>query len=99
MKGAMQLACIQLNKSFPNYLECCGFILDNPDIALFVPRGYATGYLCVEDNTEVLYLSDNDYNPKAERGIKWNDPTVTINWETTKPLLSTKDSQWPDYKL
>ena len=65
---------------------------------LFVPHGFAHGFVSLEDNTIFQYLIDNDYAPELEGGILWNDPELGINWEEIfeeygidKPLLSEKD--------
>ena len=65
---------------------------------LFVPRGFAHGFVSLEDDTVFHYLIDNDYAPEMEGGILWNDPEIGINWDEIfteygidKPLLSEKD--------
>ena len=65
---------------------------------LFVPRGFAHGFLSLEENTVFQYLIDNDYAPSYEAGILWNDPSLGIDWESmfkqyniSEPLLSEKD--------
>ncbi len=65
---------------------------------LFVPRGFAHGFVALEDNTVFHYLIDNDYAPDKEGGILWNDPEIGINWDEifkeygiTEPNLSEKD--------
>ena len=65
---------------------------------LFVPRGYAHGFLSLEDNTIFQYLIDNDYAPSLEGGILWSDSDLNIPWEEyfnkygiDRPLLSDKD--------
>ena len=65
---------------------------------LLVPRGFAHGFVALEDNTIFQYLVDNEYAPKFEDGITWNDPLLKINWQAwfdeygiEKPLLSEKD--------
>ena len=69
---------------------------------LFVPRGFAHGFLSLEDNTVFQYLIDNDYAPSHEGGIFWNDPDLGIDWEgmmkkydIKEPLLSEKDQVHP----
>lgn len=66
---------------------------------LFVPRGFAHGFLSLEDNTIFQYLIDNDYDVTKEGGIPWNDPTINIPWDDilyenyiTEPNLSEKDT-------
>lgn len=65
---------------------------------LFVPRGFAHGFVSLEDDTIFQYLIDNDYAPKMEGGILWNDPDLNIPWNKIfeengikTPLLSDKD--------
>ncbi len=69
---------------------------------LYVPRGFAHGFVSLEDNTVFHYLIDNDYAPELEDGILWNDPDIGINWEEIfkeygieKPILSDKDKDRP----
>ena len=72
---------------------------------LYVPRGFAHGFVSLEDNTVFHYLIDNDYAPELEDGILWNDPDIGINWEEIfkeygieKPILSDKDKDRPTLK-
>lgn len=67
---------------------------------LYVPRGFAHGFISLEDNTIFQYLIDNDYAPNLEGGILWNDPELGINWEylfnkygIEKPITSEKDNK------
>ena len=72
---------------------------------LYVPRGFAHGFVSLEDDTIFQYLIDNDYAPKLEGGILWNDPDLNIPWDTIfmengieNPLLSDKDLVHPCLK-
>ncbi|HHW69193.1 MAG TPA: dTDP-4-dehydrorhamnose 3,5-epimerase [Tenericutes bacterium] len=63
---------------------------------LFVPRGFAHGFVSLEDNTLFQYLVDNDYSKEDEEGILWNDPDLNIDWKLEEygidnPILSDKD--------
>ena len=67
---------------------------------LYVPRGFAHGFVSLEDDTVFQYLIDNDYAPDMEAGIPWNDPDVNIPWEKLfqeygilEPQLSEKDGK------
>ena len=73
-------------------------LTDNNNRQLFVPRGFAHGFVSLEDDTIFQYLIDNDYAPDMEGGILWNDESLGINWDEIfeeygidKPLLSEKD--------
>ena len=67
---------------------------------LYVPRGFAHGFISLEDNTIFQYLIDNDYAPDHEGGIYWNDPELGIDWDgmfkkygIDKPITSEKDAK------
>ena len=72
---------------------------------LFVPRGFAHGFIALEDDTIFQYLVDNDYAPDKEGGILWNDKDLNINWDEMfkennipTPILSEKDQHHPCLK-
>jgi dTDP-4-dehydrorhamnose 3,5-epimerase len=58
---------------------------------LYVPIGFAHGFAALSEYCEVQYKQSGFYNPKAERGITWNDPDVSISWPYANPTLSSKD--------
>ncbi len=63
---------------------------------LFVPRGFAHGFVVLSETAEFLYKCDDFYAPGDERGIAWNDPALAIDWGWDGvPLLSPKDAQNP----
>lgn len=64
---------------------------------LFIPAGFAHGYCTLEPDTEVLYKVDHDYAPDTERGIRWDDPALGIDWpiEAGAAVLSDKDRGLP----
>ena len=62
---------------------------------LFVPRGFAHGFIVLSDVAEVEYAVDNIYAPDHEGGIIWNDPDLAIAWPIENPILSEKDKRWP----
>lgn len=67
--------------------------------ALFVPKGFGHGFLTLEDDTVVYYKTDALYAPEKEGAIRWNDPTLAINWGpepfARTPVLSEKDAAAP----
>lgn len=58
---------------------------------VLVPRGFAHGYLTLDDDCEVSYKVDNVYHPASERAINWNDSDLNIDWGIDDPVLSDKD--------
>jgi len=64
---------------------------------VFVPKGFAHGFVVLEDNTIFSYKVDNYYSPAEDRGIAFDDPSLAINWQlpTSQLLLSAKDQQQP----
>jgi dTDP-4-dehydrorhamnose 3,5-epimerase len=66
---------------------------------LWVPRGFAHGYLTTTDDCEIFYKVDNPYAPPTEGGIIWNDPDLAIPWPVEgEPILSAKDQVLPRLK-
>lgn len=59
---------------------------------LWIPKGYAHGFLVLSDNAIFSYLVDNPYDPQSERTIFWSDPYLEIDWGYDDPVVSTKDS-------
>lgn len=62
---------------------------------LFVPVGFAHGFLVTSEVAEVEYKCSDIYDPAAERGLMWNDPELAITWPVSEPLLSARDRAHP----
>jgi dTDP-4-dehydrorhamnose 3,5-epimerase len=64
---------------------------------LYIPKGFAHGYMAMKDKTEVLYKVDAFYSPEHERGILWKDPQIGVSWPDigSEPLVSEKDQKNP----
>jgi dTDP-4-dehydrorhamnose 3,5-epimerase len=64
---------------------------------LFIPKGFAHGFVTLEPDTEVLYKVTNFYSPTHDYGLSWDDPELGVNWGVTpeQAFLSDKDRKWP----
>lgn len=66
---------------------------------LWVPEGFAHGFLVLSETVEFLYKTTDYYAPQHERSVLWNDPELAIQWPSTaSPILSDKDSKAPQFK-
>ena len=66
---------------------------------LYIPKGFAHGFVALSDEVEIVYKTQGEYHPEADRGIIWNDKDININWEIDfLPLLSEKDKNHPSLK-
>jgi dTDP-4-dehydrorhamnose 3,5-epimerase len=64
---------------------------------LYVPKGFAHGFLTLEDNTEIVYLITEFYDPKQQRGLMWNDPEFNIQWPFQPKIISDQDKMHPKF--
>lgn len=95
-RGAIYDVIVDIRKSSPTFGEWMGFVLSEGNRRqLFVPRGFAHGYCTLVDHTEVQYKVDEYYSPEHDRGIRWNDPQLHIDWPVSDPILSEKDQAHP----
>ena len=63
---------------------------------LYIPNGFAHGFVVLSDESELIYKTSSEYAPQADRGILWNDKTINIDWEINfEPILSEKDKKQP----
>jgi dTDP-4-dehydrorhamnose reductase/dTDP-4-dehydrorhamnose 3,5-epimerase len=98
-KGKIWDVAVDLRKSSPTYLKWFGLELsaDNHKM-LLVPKGFAHGFVTLEDHTEVQYKVDNLYDKPSDRSIKYNDPQIGIQWPILDVILSDKDLNAPFLK-
>ena len=101
LSGGVLDVVVDLRKDSPTYKKWISVEL-TPENGrqLFIPRGFAHGFVSLKDNSLFQYLVDNDYKPSHEDGILWCDPEIGVNWNLenygiTDPLLSEKDKNRP----
>ena len=95
VRGEIYDVAVDLRKDSPNFGRYVGIILSEFNkYQLYIPRGFAHGFVVLSEVAEVVYKVDNIYAPDYEGGLIWNDPDVGIEWPIDKPILSEKDKKW-----
>ncbi|EFE23680.1 dTDP-4-dehydrorhamnose 3,5-epimerase [Edwardsiella tarda ATCC 23685] len=91
---------VDIRESSPTYGKWIGVNLSGENKRqLWIPEGFAHGFLTLSDTAEFLYKATNYYRPDYESGIIWNDPTLSISWpEINGMIISTKDKNLPRLK-
>ena len=65
---------------------------------LYIPEGFAHGFLTLDDNSEIFYQMSEFYAPAYARGVRWNDPAFNIEWPIEVRVISDKDRNYPDFR-
>lgn len=95
-RGEIFDVAVDLRRDSPTFGEWRGFRLDDREHRqLFVPVGFAHGFCVVSEEADVTYLVSSVYDPATEAGIRWDDPTVAVEWPVEGPLLSDRDREAP----
>lgn len=90
---------VDMRKLSSTYGQWEGVILDDQEHAqLYVPVGFAHGFCVLSDEAHVFYKVSNPYDPKTEKGFRWDDPDINIKWPTKSPLVSERDKTAPFFK-
>lgn len=97
IRGAIYDVVVDLRRGSPAYGQWEGYELTSKNgHQLFVPTGFAHGFMTLEPNSEIVYKCSDYYVPEMEGAILWNDPAIGINWPVfAEPILSNKDAVAP----
>jgi len=99
IKGEIFDVAVDIRKDSPTYAKWISEILSEENHKLlYIPEGFAHGFLVLSDQADVLYKVNSEYSSENERGIIWNDPKVGIKWPIDKPSVSKKDQELPFYE-
>ncbi len=103
LAGHIYDVAVDLRKNSPTFGKHAGFHLEPLDHEdelnmLWIPEGFAHGFLVLSESAEVLYKTTNLYHPAGERSIRWDDPTLNIHWPLAAlggltPAISAKDAE------
>jgi dTDP-4-dehydrorhamnose 3,5-epimerase len=98
IRGALWDCILDLRDGSPTFGKWFGAELTAENRRMmYVPKGFAHGFITLSDATEAFYFVDEFYAPEAERGVRWNDPAFKIQWPAQPTVLSPKDEAHPDF--
>lgn len=95
-RGKIFDVAVDIRKGSPQYGKWVGVELSAENKKqLFIPRGFAHGFITLTDDVEVQYKADNYYAPECDGNIRWDDPDIGVEWPLKPVILSEKDSKAP----
>ncbi len=96
VSGEVFDVAVDIRKGSPTYGRWVSALLSAKDrTMLYVPEGFAHGFLVLSEIAEVIYKTTAVYSPESEAGIRWNDRDLNIEWPLNGPILSEKDRRLP----
>lgn len=100
LKGRILDVFLDIRHDSPTFGQHGGVELAGHDWkAIYIPIGFAHGFVTLEPNTEVAYKTSDHYAPELAKGIAWDDPALDIDWRLgdREPVLSGRDHDWPPF--
>jgi dTDP-4-dehydrorhamnose 3,5-epimerase len=98
IKGAIWDVIVDVRKNSLTYGKWFSAELNvNNRTMMYVPKGFAHGFISLEDDSEILYMVSAAYNPKFERTLRWDDKFHNIEWPTIPTIISEKDANASDW--
>ena len=95
-RGAIFDVAVDIRRGSPTYAKWVGVELTAENARqLFIPRGFAHGFITLTDDVEVQYKADNFYAPTCDGNIRWDDPEIGVAWPLAPVVLSEKDAKAP----
>jgi len=96
--GSIYDVVVDLRRESPTFTQHIAVTLTGENHKmLYVPKGFAHGFLTLEDNTAVFYQMSEFYSPEHSRGVRWNDPAFGIAWPLAAGVISDRDRSYPDF--
>lgn len=98
IRGALYDLILDLRRESPTFGKSFGAELTAENRRMmYVPKGFAHGFLTLSENTEVVYFVDEFYAPEHERGVRYDDPRFDLQWPAKPALISEKDKSLQDF--
>lgn len=99
VRGKVFDVAVDVRQGSPNFGKWVGFELsDENHWQLYIPEGFAHGFYAMSEEVDFIYDCSNLYSPTEERGIRWDDPDLRINWPEGDRVVSPRDNQFPMLK-
>ena len=96
--GSIYDVIIDLRPGSTTFKQHLSVLLSSSDRKmLYVPEGFAHGFLTLEDNTEVFYQMSEFFAPGCAKGLRWNDSAFRIEWPDEICIISDRDMEYPDF--
>lgn len=96
LQGSVFDVVVDIRRASPTFGQWLGVELSEQNgQQMFIPGGFAHGYLVTSETAVFHYKCTDFYRPECEGSIRWNDPSLGIEWPITSPILSVKDAQAP----
>lgn len=96
LRGSVLDVVVDVRVGSPNFGRYVAVELSEENrCQLWVPRGFAHGFLVLSETADFFYKCDELYSPKDELSIRWNDPDIGVDWSGANPTLSPKDAAAP----
>jgi dTDP-4-dehydrorhamnose 3,5-epimerase len=97
LRGSVLDVAVDIRRASPSYGKWVAAVLSAENrMQMFVPKGFAHGYVTLEADTEVLYKVSDFYSPKHEGGVAWDDPALGIKWGVSEDVvMADRDRQYP----
>lgn len=98
LRGELYDVIIDLRPGSPTFREWLPATLSGENgTMLYIPEGFAHGFLTLRDDTEVFYQMSEYYRPDSARGVRWDDPAFGIRWPLAVKVISERDKSYRDY--
>jgi len=100
IQGSVMDVSVDIRKNSPTYGKHLAIVLSGKNkTSIWIPQGFAHGFVTLEDNTIFTYKCTDVYNRESEGSILWNDKDLNINWGMQNPIVSEKDASSPTFSM
>lgn len=98
LRGGAWDCILDLRQDSETFGQWFGTEINNRNLKMmYVPKGFAHGFITLEPDTELLYFMDSFYRPELQRGVRWDDPNFAIQWPAEPKTISDRDRRHPEF--